>query len=308
MIELYSIPDVARLFGLTDARLRYWVQSGFLWPSVRKGGRFFYTFSDLVAVRAAKELLDLGIPMQRVRAALEALRATLPADVAPTSRLRVCSDGETMVVVGDDAYWEPTSGQLVMAFAVGSLGTRIAERLEPTPRIGPADDGVPSTMADPEPTERTPTTPYQAFLDGLDAEERGDLATAERLYRLALEGEPSLAAAHTNLGNLCYRRGDRADARRAYEHAVELDPLQPEARFNLGNLLEELGETELAIAELKQVVARAPDFADAHYNLGLLLARVGGVTQARQHLTRYLALDGKSAWAGKARDVLAQVS
>src|SRR5690606_2950466 len=87
----------------------------------------------------------------------------------------------------------------------------------------------------------------------------------------------------------------------------ELDPLQPEARYNLGNLLGELGETELAIAELRQVVARSPEFADAHYNLGLLLARVGGVAQARQHLSRYLVLDGGSEWAQRARDVLAQV-
>jgi DNA-binding transcriptional MerR regulator len=93
IIELYSFKDVAKIFGLAESRLRYWLQSGFLWPSVRRGGRFFYTFQDLVSIKAAKELLDLGIPVQRVRKALDALRAGLPASTNPTSRLKVCSDG-----------------------------------------------------------------------------------------------------------------------------------------------------------------------------------------------------------------------
>jgi tetratricopeptide (TPR) repeat protein len=318
IVELYSIKDVSRIFGLSESRLRYWLQSGFLWPSVRRGGRFFYTFQDLVSIRAAKELLDLGVPIQRVRAALDTLRAGLPSDVDPTSRLRVCSDGETLVVVGDDAFWEPTSGQLVMAFAVSSLQDRIAESLAaaPAPIIplvepaldAPADDpAAPIAVIVGEKTEPTSTS-YQAFLQGLAAEESSDLRIAESCYRKAIELDPSLAAAHTNLGNLWYRRGQHAEARASYERALDLDPLQPEARFNLGNLLGEIGETELAIAELKQVVARAPEFADAHYNLGLLLARVGGVAQARQHLSRYLTLDGASEWADRAREVLAQVS
>jgi tetratricopeptide (TPR) repeat protein len=312
IVELYSIKDVSRIFGLSESRLRYWLQSGFLWPSVRRGGRFFYTFQDLVSIKAAKELLDLGVPIQRVRSALDALRAGLPSDVAPTSRLRVCSDGETLVVVGDDAFWEPTSGQLVMAFAVSSLSDRIAESLVAAPApvvaIAPAvDDPAAPVAVVGERTEPTSTS-YQAFLQGLAAEESSDLRVAESCYRRAVEADPTLAAGHTNLGNLWYRRGQHAEARAAYERALDIDPLQPEARFNLGNLLGEIGETELAIAELKQVVARAPEFADAHYNLGLLLARVGGVAQARQHLSRYLTLDGASEWADRAREVLAQVS
>lgn len=300
VIELYSVADAAKLFGLTESRLRYWLQSGFLRPSVRRGGRFFYTFQDLISVKAAKELLALGVPLQRVRRALDRLAAELPGDVSPASRLRVCSDGQTLVVVGDDAVYQPDSGQLVMAFAVSSLSSRIAEQLERDGRdLG--DDGVPTAAIDAGPTERSPASPYQSFLDGLDAEQRGEPGTAEAAYRLALEGDPTLAAAHTNLGNLCHRRGEREEAARAYQRAIELDPLQPEARFNLGNLYAELGQIDLAIAELRQVVARSPDFADAHYNLGLLLVKVGGVAQAQHHLGRYLALDGDGEWAGRAR-------
>ena len=67
MIELYSIRDVARILGVQESRLRYWMQTGFVGPTVRKGGRFYYTFCDLLAVKAAKDLLDTGMPLQRVR-------------------------------------------------------------------------------------------------------------------------------------------------------------------------------------------------------------------------------------------------
>jgi tetratricopeptide (TPR) repeat protein len=298
VLELYSIRDAARLFGLAESRLRYWIQTGFVRPSVRQGGRFYYTFSDLVSLKAAVELLGAGVPQPRVRAALDRLKSELPERVSPTSRLRVCSDGVTLTVVDDDQPVE--SRQLVMAFAVSSIGS-------PARRVTtavPVDDAVPEAAAwgATEP-QRLPSA-YQCFLDGCRAEDAGDLGLAELSYRRALELEPALAAALTNLGNLSYRRGETAAARRAYERALELEPDQAEARYNLANLLDELGDTDLAVAELRAVCSRHPSFADAHYNLGLLLFRLGGVAQARHHLGQYLAIDPASDWASRARTLL----
>ncbi len=324
VLELYSVRDAARLFGLAESRLRYWIQAGFLRPSVRQGGRFYYTFGDLVGIKAAVELLGAGVPMVRVRRALDGLRGSLPQRVAPTSRLRVLSDGETLVVVEDGTAYEPHSGQLVMSFAVSSLGghlARLGSVRDETPvqgaagadESGPtASDATPTDVAVPQApspgwdaTEpnRAPSA-YQHFLAGCRAEDGGDLVLAEKCYWRALELEPSLAAAHTNLGNLAHRRGSVDDARRSYQRALDLDPDQPEARFNLANLLDEMGETDLALAELLAVCSRHPAFADAHYNLGLLLYRVGGAAQARHHLGQYLSLDSQSEWARRAKDLL----
>ena len=322
VLELYSVPDAARLFGLTDSRLRYWIQTGFVRPSVRQGGRFYYTFADLVGIKAAVELLGAGVPQPAVRRALDTLRRALPARLDPRARLRVCCDGETLEVVEDDApATRADSAQLVMAFAVSALGGQIAERLAaPREPAGPAviAAGSGTTPAVREPGAPAPgegswgeTEPvevrsaFRLFQDGCRAEDEGDLAFAERCYRRALDLEPSLAAAHTNLGNLLYRRGDAAEARRAYERALDLEPDQPEARFNLANLLDEDGDTDMAVAELRAICSRHPAFADAHYNLGLLLYRLGGVGQARQHLSQYLGLDSSSEWASRARDLLA---
>jgi len=301
MIELYSIRDVARILAVQESRLRYWMQTGFVGPTVRKGGRFYYTFCDLVAVKAAKDLLAADIPLQKARKAVEALKKALPNDTHPHTKLRVCSDGETIVALADDRAFEPVGGQVVMAFNLPSFGEHIAEVLA-MPRVDPA---APSQELTDSPTEANGgTTAYRHFVEACAAMDRGELEMAEHLSRQAIDLEPHMAAALTNLGNLVYRQGELDEARKLYERALEHDPNQPEARYNLANLLEDLGETDLAIAELRKVCAAAPEFADAHYNLGLMLAQVGGTSQAKQYLERYLELDGASEWATHARTFL----
>jgi Flp pilus assembly protein TadD len=172
----------------------------------------------------------------------------------------------------------------------------------------PRVEAVPSAVED-SPTEANGgTTAYRYFVEACAAEDRGESTTAEHLFRQALDLEPNMAAALTNLGNLVYRQGELHEARSLYERALEHDPSQPEARYNLANLLEDLGETELAISELRRVCTASPEFADAHYNLGIMLAQVGGTLQAKRCLERYLELDGASDWAHHARSFLAQIA
>ena len=306
LTELYSVRDVARLFALQESRLRYWMQTGFVGPTVRKGGRFYYTFRDLCAVKAAKDLLAAGLTAQKVRKNLEALRVALPGDAHPALRLRLCSDGESIVALADDLAFVPGTGQVVMAFNLPALGGQIAELL--TVASAPPAAAVPAIVED-DPTEANlGPTAYTCFMEACAAEDRGDLGEAEALYRRALDVDPALAAAMTNLGNLRHRAGAAAEARALYERALEHDPSQSEARYNLANLLDDTGETELAIAELRRVCQASPDFADAHYNLGLALARVGGTAQAKRHLERYLELDAASEWAGRAREYLSSLA
>jgi tetratricopeptide (TPR) repeat protein len=304
MIELYSIRDVARILAVQESRLRYWTQTGFVGPTVRKGGRFYYTFTDLVAVKSAKDLLAADVSLQTARKAVEALKKALPGDTHPASKLRVCSDGKTIVALAADATFEPIGGQVVMAFSLATFGEHVAEVLA-MPRIDPS---TPLEVID-SPTEANGgTTAYRHFVEACAAEDRGDSETAEHLFRQAIDLEPNMSAALTNLGNLVYRQGELEEARRFYERALDHDPMQAEARYNLANLCQDLGETELAIAELRRVCTACPEFADAHYNLGLMLAQVGGTAQAKQHLERYLELDAGSAWASHARSYLDQIA
>jgi tetratricopeptide (TPR) repeat protein len=289
---LWSVQEAAELFGLAEARLRYWAQTGFVGPSVRQKGRFYYSFQDLISLKTAVALVDRGVSMQRVRKNLDALRRRLPEIDRPLAQLRICSDGDELVVVGEDAAFEPASGQLVMSFAVKQLHDRLAE-IAPLP-------SAPVPRSAPPANDPVAETAYGCFQAGLEALDAGDDLRAEKLFRRALALDAALAAAWTNIGNLLERRGEPGAARGAYEQALAVDPEQPEARYDLANLLADAGELELAIAEYR----RAGGLADAHYNLGLVLLAAGRVEEARAELLRYLELDGDSEWAARARGLL----
>jgi tetratricopeptide (TPR) repeat protein len=295
--SMYSVKDVAQLFELQEARLRYWAQTGFIGPSHRHRGKLFYSFQDLIGVKVAKELLESGVPMQRVRRNLEALRAALPGVAAPLAQLKVVSDGNELYVVDADRAFQPESGQLVMSFAVGVITQRLADV---TPiRAEGSTPGASPTVAPP-----LPRTAFAAFQAGLEAEDAEEGLRAEHLYRHAVRLDPGFSTAWTNLGNLLECRGAKTEAREAYERALDLDPEQPEARYNLANLLADMGDLEASMVQYRRVIATAPDFADAHYNLGLVLARLGAPSQAGLCFARYLELDPGSEWAARAREQL----
>jgi tetratricopeptide (TPR) repeat protein len=281
MRRAFSARDVAQIVGISESRVRYWAQTGVVGPSGRGHG---YSFQDLVGVKAAKELLDGGVTLQRARKNLEALRTQLGAEL-PLSRMRVRSDGEQLLVSDGGAPFEPLTGQLVMDFALDELEGKLRD----------------FAVAAPPPSSAGVDGAWNWFIEAGRLEAAGDDEGALTAYAKALDGDPALAAAHTNLGNLRYRRGERGQAREYYERALALDPEQPEARFNLGNLLDDVGDGDGARMEWLRVVATCPEFADAHWNLAVACTRAGDVEMARLHLRRYQALVPDD---GRARELL----
>jgi tetratricopeptide (TPR) repeat protein len=274
----YTFGAVAQILGLPESKLRYWSQVGFVGPSRRLGARQVFTFQDLVTVKAAKELVDRGFSTGDIRKAIDTVRVALPAVDRPLDRLRVAFDGDALVVVDGGAAFEIT-GQRVFDFGLAELAAQAAP--EATPLAAHAQGPVARDR-----------TAYDWFLEALRIEVENE-PEAEACYRRALDGDPGLAAAHTNLGTLAYKRGDDEIARQSFEAALACDPDQPEARYNLATLLYETGEVDLAASELRKVVQAVPTFADAHYNLATALERLGSKRQAREHLEQYLALVGQ---------------
>jgi tetratricopeptide (TPR) repeat protein len=315
----YTFGGVAKILDIAESKLRYWAQVGFVGPSGRRGGKPVYSFQDLVSVKAAKELHDRGFKASEIRKALDGVRARLPHLDRPLDHVRVAFDGTKLVIVDNDTAYE-ASGQRVFDFGLGELAGKVGY----APAVPEAD--APATVT-PEPAAAPPDEPeataragaakggltggrsaYDWFVEGTRAEMSGGAeadARAAECYRRALELEPGLAAARTNLGSLAYRAGNLEGARAAFEAALALDPDQPEARFNLANLELEAGDVEMAVAEFRRVLQSDPDFADAHYNLAVALERLGGRSQARAHLERYIMLEaGGSGWTTRARELI----
>jgi tetratricopeptide (TPR) repeat protein len=297
--EGFNFATVASITGIAESKLRYWAQTGFVGPSIRKGTRQLYNFRDLVCVKAAGELVDRGFKTTQIREALLVAQTSLPqvdGSREALLRLRVAFNGVSLVVLDEGAAYEVT-GQRVFDFGLAELADQASAAM----------DATPLALKSPKP-ENTRLSAYNWFVEGLALEsQEGREDEAVSCYRQALAADPGLAAAHTNLGGLAYRRGDRQAARASFEKSLALDPEQSEARFNLGNLMLEDGDVDLAAAEYRQVLTITPNFADAHYNLATALEALGSKAQARQHLGEYLRLcqpKGDDPWVLEARERL----
>ena len=285
LADLYSAQDVARLFVVTASRLRYWDRTAFLSPSGRRGRRRYYTFQDLIGLRAAKALLDAGVPLQRVRKSVDSLRALLPKVTRPLNELRVVADGQSVVVRDAQGRFEPNTGQGLLDFDVSALRDDVGRTLK---RHGVLNDDKRSA--------------YELYLEGcrLD-EDEATFARAEEMYRKALTLDPTLANALTNLGNVRFRRGFPEEAELHYRNALSIDSDQPEAYYNLGFLYYERGDAKAAVTCFERAVAKDPGFADAHFNLAMALEDAGERSSARRHWQIYLQLEPQGAWAEVAR-------
>src|SRR5512139_1888281 len=116
-------------------------------------------------------------------------------------------------------------------------------------------------------------SPDELFGQAQLAEENGDIAGAERLYRLLMKNDSTDASAPFNLGNLLRAVARNVEAEAALRTATRADPTFAEAWYNLSDLLDEQGRSEAAIECLRTALRVAPDYADALFNLALLLQR-----------------------------------
>jgi DNA-binding transcriptional MerR regulator len=109
----FAAAPAARLGGCTRSQLGHWRRNGVVVPTDPAGG---YSFRDLVALRVVVSLLDAGLPMVRVRAALEVLRAAAQSEGAADdlAGLRIVTDGVSVFACYDD-------GQILDALRNGQL-------------------------------------------------------------------------------------------------------------------------------------------------------------------------------------------
>jgi len=75
------------------------------------------------------------------------------------------------------------------------------------------------------------------FREGMAAVKRRDFGVALRSFQAATVEDPRYAAAHNNLGMAAIEIGDLATAEKAFRRAVELAPAQPDYAVNLVRLL-----------------------------------------------------------------------
>lgn len=124
----YTCQQVMSITGLSRRQLGYWRKTGLVTPqSQTAGGHARYTFTDLIALKSARRLLDAGVSVQRIRRSIQSLTGFLPHCRAPLSELSLVVTGEVILVLHRDTAFEALSGQ-EWIYPVAELA-RDAERI-----------------------------------------------------------------------------------------------------------------------------------------------------------------------------------
>jgi tetratricopeptide (TPR) repeat protein len=275
----FDSKEVQRILGLTRNQLDYWDRLGLVSP--RKDGRDrFYDFKDLIGLRTVKQLAETGVPVNRLRRALVALRKNLCWAETSLAELRILSNGKDIIVEDAGSRLEPLSGQFVLNFETREIGEKVhvltGSRAEEWIAKASQYEGNATTRA-----------------EAIDA------------YQHVLSADPQSIDALINCGTLYYEDGNLEKALECFRRALTLDVENPLVHFNLGSVLEEVGDFEGARQHLRHAVRLRPDYADAHYNLAFVCDKMGAYAEARQHWQTYIKLDPLSPWCRYARERLA---
>jgi tetratricopeptide (TPR) repeat protein len=279
--DRFSSDDVQRILGLTGKQLDYWDRLRLVSPQKEQGDRF-YDFRGLIGLRTVKQLVEEGVPANRLRRALTALREKLFHVQAHLAELRVFSDGRDILVERDGARLEPLSGQFALNFETRELNERVRAIARPG---RDADEWLATALE------------YEA----------GGQTGAEAIeaYDRALCIDPEKLDALINCGTLCYEEGNLKKASEYFRRALQVDPENALAHFNLGSVLEEVGRLEAARLHLRHAIRLDPGYPDAHYNLAFVCEKLGSYNEAQRHWHAYVRLDPASPWCSYARQRLA---
>lgn len=126
--------------GITYRQLDYWARTGLVEPSIRpargSGTQRLYGFRDILVLRVVKSLLDTGISLQQIRAAVTVLREHGLTDLA---RITLMSDGATVYACTsrDEVVDLLQGGQGVFGIALG----RIWQEVEGSLAVLPVEAG-----------------------------------------------------------------------------------------------------------------------------------------------------------------------
>ncbi len=141
----YRGPTACAAAGITYRQLDYWARTGLVEPSVRpargSGSQRLYGFRDILVLRVVKRLLDTGISLQQIRAAVTVLRAHGATDL---TKITLMSDGATVYACTspDEVVDLLQGGQGVFGIALG----RVWQEVEGSLAEFPAELGEPEAQ------------------------------------------------------------------------------------------------------------------------------------------------------------------
>ena len=153
----YRGPTACAAAGISYRQLDYWARTGLVEPSIRSakgsGSQRLYGFRDILVLKVVKRLLDTGISLQQIRAAVQHLRNRGADDLA---QVTLMSDGVSVYecTSPDELVDLLAGGQGVFGIALGRVWREVegtlsdlpAERAEEGTGTGPGVAGRPGAV------------------------------------------------------------------------------------------------------------------------------------------------------------------
>ena len=140
----YRGPVACSAAGITYRQLDYWARTGLVTPTVRdaagSGSQRLYGFRDILILRIVKRLIDTGVSLPNIRAAVDHLADRSGEDLAG---LTIMSDGASIYECrsADEVVDLVRGGQGVFGIAVGSVWREVEGTLAQLP--GERPEGEP---------------------------------------------------------------------------------------------------------------------------------------------------------------------
>jgi DNA-binding transcriptional MerR regulator len=132
----YRGPTACAAAGITYRQLDYWARTGLVEPGVRSahgsGSQRLYGFRDILVLKVVKRLLDTGVSLQNIRAAVTHLRERGIEDLA---QITLMSDGASVYecTSADEVVDLVQGGQGVFGIAVGRVWREVEGTLASLP-------------------------------------------------------------------------------------------------------------------------------------------------------------------------------
>ncbi|MGH3395580.1 MAG: MerR family transcriptional regulator [Streptosporangiaceae bacterium] len=132
----YRGPTACAAAGITYRQLDYWARTHLVEPTVRaasgSGTQRLYSFRDILVLKVVKRLLDTGISLQQIRAAVDHLRARGATDLAEVTLM---SDGVSVYecTSADEVVDLLQGGQGVFGIALGRVWREVEGSLADLP-------------------------------------------------------------------------------------------------------------------------------------------------------------------------------
>jgi DNA-binding transcriptional MerR regulator len=143
----YRGPTACMAAGITYRQLDYWARTGLVEPSVRpasgSGSQRLYGFRDILTLKVVKRLLDTGISLQQIRAAVDYLRDQGAGDI---TQVTLMSDGASVYACTspDEVVDLLQGGQGVFGIALGRVWQEVEGTLADLPAERAEDAGTPA--------------------------------------------------------------------------------------------------------------------------------------------------------------------